>query len=49
MHEYLDYIIYYIPFLVIFGSLEGTDVLIDLFTGFEGNNSLRSFYFESKI
>lgn len=36
----------YGPFLVVFGSLEGTDVLYDLFSGFEGNNSLRSFYFK---
>ena len=44
---YLDNIIYYGPFLVIFGSLIGTDVLYDLYTGFEANNSLRSFYFTS--
>lgn len=37
----------YAPFLVVFGSLIGTDVLYDLFTGFEGNISLRSFYFSS--
>ena len=37
----------YAPFLVVFGSLIGTDVLYDLFTGFEGNSSLRSFYFSS--
>ena len=44
---FLDNIIYYGPFLVIFGSLIGTDVLYDLYTGFEENNSLRSFYFTS--
>ena len=37
----------YASFLVVFGSLTGTDVLYDLFTGFEGNTSLRSFYFST--
>lgn len=39
----------YAPFLVIFGSLEGTDIIYDIFTGFEGNNSLRSFYFSPNV
>lgn len=39
----------YSPFLIVFGSLEGTDVLYDLFSGFEGNNSLRSFYFKELV
>ena len=44
---YLEDFHHYAPFLVVFGSLIGTDVLYDLFTGFEGNKSLRSFYFSS--
>lgn len=44
---YLDNYIHYIPFLVIFGSLQGTDVLADLFTGFENLCSIRSFLFSS--
>ncbi len=42
---YLDDVHSYGPFLVVFGSLIGTDVLYDLYTGFEDNTSLRSFYF----
>lgn len=46
-HLYLDKISHYIPFLIVFGSLLGTDVLTDLYHGFEDFNSLRSFYFTS--
>ena len=42
---YLDKDYHYGSFLIIFGSLVGTDVLYDLFTGFTGNTSLRSFFF----
>lgn len=44
---YLEDFHHYAPFLLVFGSLFGTDVLYDLFAGFNGNTSLRSFYFSS--
>jgi hypothetical protein len=46
-NNFLDKNIHYSPFAVIFGSLIGTDVLYDIFAGFEDYNSLRSFYFSS--
>lgn len=46
---YLDQISHYGSFLVIFGSLIGTDILQDIYTGFEKNNSLRCFYYSTNM
>lgn len=44
---YLEDFHSYAPFLLVFGSLFGTDILHDLYAGFTQNRSLRSFYFSA--
>lgn len=42
-NNFLENSKHYIPFLFIFGAYEGSDELIDIFSGFDGLKSLRSF------